>query len=92
MSSFAEVTAEMEAALHVIKDQNTKRTRTNLKLEGWVDLIWHLQLVAHQMLEQVQVISSPFFLPRTAPRSQPALDSDNEKKRKEADMAIKRFW
>jgi hypothetical protein len=37
-------------------------------------------------------ISFPFFLPRTSPASQLTLDNYNEKKRKEADMAVRRFW
>lgn len=71
----AEVKIEMKAALHVIKDQNLKILRVlgqSLKLEGWVDLRWHLQLVADQMLEQVQV--SPllsFFLARPQDLNQP---------------------
>ena len=37
-------------------------------------------------------ITSSLFFPRTTPGSQPTLESFNEKKRKEADMAVRRFW
>ena len=37
-------------------------------------------------------ITSPFFLPRTTPRSQLTLESFNEKKRKEANMVVRKFW
>jgi hypothetical protein len=38
------------------------------------------------------IISFPSFCPHTSLRAQPSFESFNEKKRKEADHAVRRFW
>jgi hypothetical protein len=88
----AEVTAEMEVALQVIKDQNTKRARTKFEVGGMGRSQMAPPVSCSSNAGASPSISSPFFLPRTTPGSQPTLDSYNEKRRKEADMAVRRFW
>ena len=93
-----EITVEMIAALDAVKEQNEKRAR--LKLE--TSRIGISQMAPPKLSPSIgnssstaaanRSITSSFFLPRTTPGSQPTLESFNEKKRKEADMAVRRFW
>jgi hypothetical protein len=75
------VTIEMQTSFQVIKGQITKRARTKFEVGG---------MGRSQMAPPVS-FSSPFFLPRIALGSQPTLNSYNEKKRKEENMAVMRF-
>ena len=94
----SEVTIEMATALDAINEHNKKRAR--LKLE--TSKIARLEMAPPELSPSVgnssstaaanRSITSSFFLPRTTPGSQPTLESFNEKKRKEADMAVRRFW
>lgn len=93
-----EVTAEMVAALDAIKEHNEKRAR--LKLE--TSRIARSQMAPSKLTPSTgnsssivaanKSITSSFFLPRTSPGSQRTLESFNEKKRREADIAVRRFW
>lgn len=93
-----EVTAEMVVALDAIKEQNEKRARMKLETSG----IARSQMAplertpstgnSSSTIAANRNITSSFFLPRTTPGSQPTLESFNEKKRKEVDMARRRFW
>jgi hypothetical protein len=87
-----EVKIEMKAALHVIKDQNTKRVRTKFEVGGMGRSQMAPPVSYSSNARASPSISSSFFLPCTASRSQPTLDSYNEKRRKETDMAVMRLW
>jgi len=95
-----EVTTEMAAALEAIKEETSKRARRKDEIVG----IGRSSSQSETQIESPGIgnssssvvanrsITSSFFTPRTTPGSQPTLDSFNEKKRKEADMAVRRFW
>jgi len=93
-----EVTAEMASALDAIREQSEKRAR--YKFETSMigrDSIGpppnhSTGVSSSSTIAPKRSIASSFFLPRTTPGSQPSLESFNEKKRKEADMAVRRFW
>eukprot|EP00253_Pinus_taeda_P002401 PITA_02401 len=95
-----EVTIEMVAALEAIKQESSKRARRKVELIG-------IGISSSQSELQVQSasignssssvvanksITSSFFDPHTTPGSQPTLESFSVKKRKEADIAVRRFW
>ena len=93
-----EVTAEMVAALDAIREQTEKRARHKFE----ASMIGRSSMGppdatpstggSTSAIAAKRSVTSSFFLPRTTPRSQPSLESFNEKKRKEADMAVRRFW
>ena len=93
-----EVTTEMVAALDAIREQTEKRARYKFETSmigrfsmGLPDATPSTRGSTFAIAAKRSVTSS-FFLPRTTPRSQPSLESFNEKKRKEADMVVRRFW
>ena len=92
-----EVTAEMVAALDAIKEQIEKRARYKYE----TSMIGRSSMVpldatpstrgSTSAIAAKRSVTYSFFLPRTTLGSQPSLESFKEKKRKEADMAM-RFW
>ena len=92
-----EVTVEMASALDAIREQTEMRERYKFETSmigrssmGPPDATLSTGGSTSAIAAKRSVTSS-FFLPRTTPRSQPSLESFNEKKRKEADMAVRRF-
>lgn len=95
-----EVTTEMVAALEAIKEASSKRKRMKDEIVG----IGRSSPQSETQFQSPSIgnssstampnksITSSFFNPHTTPRSQPTLNSFNDKKRKEADMAMRRFW
>jgi hypothetical protein len=79
----AEVTIEMQVALQVIKDQNTKTARTKFEVGGMGRSQMAPLVRCSSNVGAIPSLASPFFLPRIALGSQPTLDNYNEKKRKE---------
>eukprot|EP00253_Pinus_taeda_P034061 PITA_34061 len=95
-----EITIEMVVVLESIKEASSKRARRKDEMVG-------VGRSSSQSEAQFQTpctgnfsstvmanksITSSFFNPHTTPGSQPTLDNFNDKKRKEADMAVRRFW
>ena len=95
-----EVTTEMVAALEAIKEESFKRAKRKVEIVG----IGRSSSQSETQFQSLGIgnssstamanrsITSSFLSPRTTPGSQPILDSFNDKKRKEADMAVRRFW
>ena len=93
-----EVTVEMASALDAIREQSEKRARYKFETsmigrDSMGPPPNHSTGVSSSStIAPKRRIASSFFLPRTTPGSRPSLESFNEKKRKEADMAVRRFW
>jgi hypothetical protein len=87
----AEFTTQMQFALETSKNSNAKRARMKFEIAG-MGRSPMAPLGSCSSSAPSPSITSPFFLPCTTPGSQPTLESFNKKKRKEADMAVRRFW
>jgi len=95
-----EVTTKMVVALESIKEASSKRARRKDEIVGigksssQSETQFPSPGIGNSSSSVVanKSITSSFFRPCTTPGSQPTLDSFNEKKRKEADMVVRRFW
>jgi hypothetical protein len=87
-----EVTMEMHISLEGIKEQNAKRYRLRFETAGRGRSPMGPPSSCSSIFAPSPSITSPLSLPRTNLGSRPTLDNFNERKRKEADMVVRRFW
>jgi len=88
-----EIQIQMKASLDAIKEAEAKRAKAKQAVSamGRSEFQGTSSVAGHSTASSTSPLS-PFFLPRTSPGSQPSLHSFDEKKKKEADMAVRRFW
>ena len=90
-----EVTIKMASALHAIREQSEKRARykfeTTMICRESMGPLNPSTGGSTSTVAAKRSIASLFFHPRTTPGSQPSLESFNEERRKEANMAVRRF-
>lgn len=95
-----EVNTEIATTLEAIKEESSKRAKRKDEIVGIGRSSSHSETQIQSLgigkssssVLANRSITSSFFKPHANPGSQPILDSFNEKKRKEADMVVRRFF